>query len=89
MQSMISDARKLATHADIAQATRELEKERRVAMTELMREFDESYYRPNRRDIQAACSSIGHVWHLTHFGPLGDQWYSCTSCHASECRTEP
>lgn len=85
---MSSDARKLATHADIFKAIHALEQERRAAMAERMREYDEKYYRPNRQDIQEACAKLGHVWRFTHFGPLGDPWYSCNQCHASECRPE-
>jgi len=28
-------------------------------------------------------------WQFTHTGPLGDPWFSCHSCGASECRLEP
>ena len=81
------DARTLATHSEIADAVRGIEKERRDAMRELMRDFDQDYY-PNLKGLREACARIGHKWRFTHLGPLSDPWFSCGVCHASECRPE-
>jgi len=82
------DIRTLATHREISDAVHGLEKERREAMRELMRDFDEHYYRPNIKDAREACGRIGHAWRFTHLGPLGDPWFCCGVCHATECRPE-
>ena len=84
----VVDARTLATHSEIADAVRGIEKERRDAMRELMRDFDQSYYYPNLKDMRKACGRLGHKWNFTHLGPLSDPWFSCGVCHASECRPE-
>ena len=82
------DARTLATHIEIADAVRGIEKERRDAMRELMRDFDHSYYYPNLKDMREACARIGHKWRFTHLCPLSYPWFACGVCHASECRPE-
>jgi hypothetical protein len=84
----VVDARELATHSEIANAVRGIEKERRDVMRELMRDFDQSYYCPNLKDMRDACGRIGHKWQFTHNGPLGDPWFLCGVCHAHECRPE-
>lgn len=84
----VVDPRALVTHREIADAVRGIEKERRDAMRALMRDFDQSYYYPNLKDMRAACARIGHNWRFTHLGPLSDPWFSCCVCHASECRPE-
>ena len=84
----VVDARELATHSEIADAVRGIEKERRDAMRELMRDFDQSYYYPNLKDMREACGRIGHKWRFSHHGPLGDPWFLCGVCHAHECRPE-
>ena len=84
----VVDPRALATHSEIADAVRGIEKERRDAMRELMRDFEQDYYYPNLKDMQEACGRLGHKWRFTHLGPLSDPWFSCGVCHASECRTE-
>ena len=66
----VVDARELATHSEIADAVRGIEKERRDAMRELMRDFDQSYYYPNLKDMREACGRIGHKWRFSHHGPL-------------------
>lgn len=82
----VVDARELATHSEIADAVRGIEKERRDAMRELMRDFDQSYYYPNLKDMREACGRIGHKWRFSHHGPLGDPWFLCGVCHAHELR---
>jgi hypothetical protein len=84
----VVDPRTLATHSEIADAVRGVEKERRDAMRELMRDFDKSYYYPNLKDMREACGRLGHKWRFTHLGPLGDPWFCCGVCHATECRPE-
>ena len=82
------DSRTLTTHSEIANAVHSVEKERRDAMRELIRDFDQSYYYPNMRGMRKACGNLGHKWRFTHLGPLSDPWFSCGVCHASECRSE-
>jgi hypothetical protein len=82
------DPRTLATHSEIADAVRGIERERREAMRDLMRDFDENYYYPNLKDMREACARLGHKWQFTHLGPLGDPWFTCCVCHAAECRPE-
>lgn len=84
----VVDPRTLATHSEIADAVRGIEKERRDAMRELMRDFDQGYYYPNLKNMREACGRLGHKWRFTRLGPLSDQWFSCGVCHASECRPE-
>lgn len=84
----VVDPRSLTTHSEIASAVRGIEKERRVAMQELMRDFDQNYYYPNLKDMREACGRIGHKWRFTNLGPLGDPWFTCDICHTSECRRE-
>lgn len=84
----VVDPRTLATHSEIADAVRGIEKERRDAMRELMRDFDQNYYSPNLKDMREACGRIGHKWRFSQLGPLGDPWFLCGVCHAHECRPE-
>ena len=56
------------------------------AMGVLMRDFDETYYLPNLRDMREACGGIGHEWRFTHLGPLNNQQFSCAVCGATESR---
>lgn len=84
----MTDPRKLATHKEIADAVRSIEKERREVMRNLMRDFDSNYYYPNLKDMRAACGKLGHKWQFRNLGPLGDPWFSCTICYATECRRE-
>lgn len=78
----------LTTRIDIANAVRGIEKERREAMSALMRDFDDNYYYPNLKVMHEACAKIGHRWRFTHLGPLGDPWFRCGTCYASECRPD-
>jgi hypothetical protein len=84
----VVDPGTLATHSEIADAVRGIEKERRNAMRELMRDFDEGYYCPNLKAMREACGRLGHKWRFTHLGPLRDPWFGCGVCHAMECRPE-
>jgi hypothetical protein len=78
----------LATHDEIADAVREIEKARRDIMRERMRDFDHGYYYPNLKDMREACGRLGHKWRFTHLGPLGDPWFCCDVCHVTKCRPE-
>ena len=82
----VTDSRELATHKDIASAVRGIERERREAMGVLMRDFDETYYLPNLRDMREACGGIGHEWRFTHLGQLNNPRFSCAVCGATESR---
>ncbi|OIQ75020.1 hypothetical protein GALL_433150 [mine drainage metagenome] len=82
------DSSALTTHRAISDAVYALEKRRRDAISELIRDFDRDHYRPNLALARQACATLGHQWSLTHFGPLGDPWYCCGVCHATECRRE-
>lgn len=65
-----------------------LTKARREEMARVMAEYDKTVYHPARRALQARCAAIGHNMQFTHTGPLGDPWFSCHTCGASECRRE-
>lgn len=84
----VVDLRTLATYGEIADAVRGIEKERREAILELIRDFDHSYYYPNLKDMREACGKLGHKWIFSHFGPMGNPWFYCGVCHASECRPD-
>jgi hypothetical protein len=64
-----------------------LDKARREFMRNAMAEFDKTHYAA-MRELQDECKESGHNWRFTHLGPLGDPWFSCTLCHASECRID-
>lgn len=72
----------------LASETRALERERRQMVEKLMQEWEQDYFYPRLRDIQARCAALGHKWRFSGFGPLGDPWYRCSTCNAAECRLE-
>lgn len=76
------------THEQIAKAIRIIEKERRTAMEDAMRDFDENYYIPNVKEIRDACDAIGHEWRFSHYGPMHDPWFMCDACRMMECRKD-
>lgn len=75
-------------HRSVGVAVRSLEKERREMVQKLMQEWEETYYRPRMRELRNRCAELGHKWHFSDFGPLGDPWYRCGVCGAAECRRE-
>jgi hypothetical protein len=59
-----------------------LVRERREFMRTAMAEFDKTH-REKMRALQAECEAIGHNWKFTDLGPLGDPWFTCTTCRAT------
>lgn len=65
-----------------------LTRARREEAARVMAEYDKTVHWPALKALRQRCSAIGHTWHFTHTGPLGDPWFSCNTCGASECRKE-
>lgn len=66
-----------------------LTKARREEAARVMAEYDKKVHWPALKALRARCAALGHNWQFTHTGPLGDPWFSCHTCGASECRVEP
>lgn len=78
----------LTTHREISAEVHALEKERREKIESLIREFNETVYWPRMKAAREACALIAHRWRFTHFGPLGDPWFCCGVCRATQCRPD-
>lgn len=62
----------------------EIDKARREKMQELMAEYDENIYRPERKKLVEECaSSKGHNWFCVDINPLGLPIFRCSSCGTS------
>lgn len=64
----------------------QIDRDRRKFMEAAMKDYDRDVYHPARRQLIEECGKIGHNMKFQHLGPLGDPWFSCTHCRASECR---
>jgi len=63
----------------------ELDRARREFMKQAMAEYDKTHYE-KLRALQARCSHENE--RFTHFGPFGNPWLMCTSCHRSRTEIE-
>ena len=66
--------------SDIGQRHRQLEKERRDKMKELMEEYDQNIYWPARRKLIEDCEKEGHVQGKFHDNGVGWSWFWCGKC---------
>lgn len=59
-----------------------IEHDRREKMQELMKEYDETVYRPAIRELQERCGEKGHVRGTFHDNGIGAYWWYCSNCGA-------
>jgi hypothetical protein len=69
--------------SDIWKRSRELQKERRDLIHELMKPHEE-YFRIRYKEIKELCEKEGHNFRFTEIGPLGHAWFHCTKCGTSK-----
>lgn len=69
----------------IGQAVRELERERRNKMKDLMQQWDNEYYYPKMRELQSQCE---HNWSFSGTNPVGYPIFDCTICHKTEIKVD-
>ena len=68
----------------------EAERARREKIHDAMKDYDDDVYYPAMRALRDECanSGDGHKWEFSCLGPLGDPWFHCNLCGASECRRD-
>ncbi|MFZ2986471.1 hypothetical protein [Ideonella sp.] len=71
-------------HRQISDKRREIERDRREKVRELMVDYDKKHH-AKLRELCAACGQIGHIWLASPHA--SDDFKQCTVCGASEKRT--
>lgn len=71
--------------SEIGNAVRELERERRNKMRELMDQWDREYYYPKLKELRDQCD---HNWIFSGTNPVGYPIFDCTICHKCEIRSD-
>lgn len=59
---------------------RELQDQRRQKLVDVMREYDETVYRPAVQKLKDRCAAVGHVRGKFHDNGLGWTWWYCNNC---------
>lgn len=78
----------MKTHREIRTAIDGLEKTRRTIIELALKEWNETVYWPQRKELREQCAEVGHVWRFSNFGPLGDPWFHCNVCGTSKVERE-
>jgi len=58
----------------------ELQDQRRQKLVDMMREYDETIYRPAMQKLKDCCAAVGHVKGKFHDNGLGWTWWYCNNC---------
>lgn len=65
---------------------RKLEDARRKVVRAAMAEYDKEHYAKLRCLREECGATDGHTMQFTHLGPLGNPWFCCSKCGATEVK---